>query len=156
VGKETDHKLQTTNDFVNVQPKPLQNNEPGSIKPEAAELSPMKDDPVIVAADDNEHTVTVNLQNDRIKTSQCYINKPLSWDDLPHFLQSVIPSDLEYSYIIEKCNELPAEEFSGATNTFTATIRINLNDENESKVWIDKMCKHSKCTYRITRTYKSS
>ena len=61
MGKETDHKLQTTNDFVNVQPKPLQNTEPGPIKPEAAELSLMKDDPVAVAADDNEHTVTVNL-----------------------------------------------------------------------------------------------
>ena len=138
MGKETEH------DSVNSQLKTLQNNRPGPIKLEAADLkslSSIEDDPVIIAADDNEHTVTVNLQNDSVKTSQCYVNKPLSWDNLPHFLQLVIPSDLGYSYVIEKCDELPAEEFSGARNGFIATIQINLNNENESKDWVNKMCK---------------
>ena len=91
------------------------------------------------------------------KPTPCYANKPVSWDNLPFFLQSVIPSDEEYSYIIEECNELSAEGFSGApSNRFTATLRNNLNNGQEAKDWIDKMCNHSKCTYRITRTYKPS
>jgi len=48
-------------------------------------------------------------------------------------------------------NELPKEEYPDSR--FTATIRINDEDEKE---WIGKMCDHSKCTYRITRTYKPS
>ena len=41
--------------------------------------------------------------------------------------------DEEYSYIIEDCNELPAEKFSGAGNRFTATLRINLNNGKRGK-----------------------
>jgi len=82
------------------------------------------------------------------KMIHCYANKPDSWGDLPYFLQSVIPSDEEYSYVIEECNELPAEGFSGApSNRFTATMRINLNNGEEAKDWIGKMCNPSKRTY---------
>ena len=57
------------------------------------------------------------------KTTHCYANKPVSWDDFPCFLQSVIPSDEQYNCIIEEYNELPVEEFSGApSNRFTARI----------------------------------
>ena len=149
----TKHEVQTTNDSINSQPESPQNNEPGPEATDSKSLSPMKDDHVMVAAARGD---TVSLQNGSVKTSHHYANKPLSWGDLPHFLQSVIPSDKEYSYIIEECNKLPAEEFSGASNRFTARIRINLKNENESKDWVDKMCNHSKCTYRITRTYKPS
>jgi len=108
------------------------------------------------AISDDEQNVIPNNSSVTKKT-HCYANKPVSWDDLPCFLQSIIPSDEEYSYVIEECNELPAEGFSGApSNRFIATMRINLNNGEEAKDWLDKMCNHSKCTYRITRTYKPS
>lgn len=65
-----------------------------------------------------------------------------------------MPTDEMYSYIIEEFSELPKEEYPDSR--FTATIRINLNNAEDAKEWIGKMCYHSKCTYRITRTYKPS
>ena len=75
-------------------------------------------------------------------------------DNLPDALQSVMPTDEMYTYVVEEFNELPKEEYPDLR--FTATIRINLNNDEEAKKWIGKMCNHSKCTYRVTRTYKPS
>lgn len=122
-------------------------------EPEVVEcLSSPEDNPVIAATSDNEQKNNCSTT----KATKSHANKPVSWDNLPPFLQPVIPSDEEYSYIIEDCNELPVKEFSGAGIRFTATLRINLNNGKEAKDWVDKMCDQSKCTYRITRTYRPS
>jgi len=83
-----------------------------------------------------------------------YHNSPHGWNNLPDALKSVIPTDEMYTYIVEEYNELPNEEYPDSR--FTAAIRINLNNDEEAKEWIGKMSDHSKCTYRVTRTYKPS
>ena len=110
-------------------------------------LSSSEDHPMISAKNDDEHDV-ITSRSSVTKTTQIYASKPVSWDNLPCFLQPVIPSDEQYSYVIEECNELPAEKFSGAPNNrFSASLRINLSNGQEAKDWLDKMCNHSKYTY---------
>ena len=110
-----------------------------------------------MSSPDQPATPVISNDEQNVVPSNSIVNKVVSWDELPCFLQSVIPPDDEYSYVIEECNKLPAEGFSGApSNRFVATMRINLNNGEQAKHWVDKMCNHSKCTYRITRTYKPS
>lgn len=83
---------------------------------------------MILAVNHNEQNA-IRISSSVTKMTHIYANKPVSWDDLPCFLQSVIPSDEQYSYVIEECNEVPAEKFSGAPNNrFAATLRINLSN----------------------------
>ena len=67
---------------------------------------------------------------------------PLKWKDLPLPLKSIIPS--QYTYVIEEYSE----------SATTLTLRINIADESEVKKWLAEMYECSKCTYRVTRTYK--
>ena len=49
---------------------------------------------------------------------------------------------------------LRKDDFIGAIeHNFFITLRINITDENHIKDWLHEMFKHSKCTYRTTRTY---
>ena len=68
----------------------------------------------------------------------------------------MLSPDVCYSYIVEEYCEQLHENFTGAPESFKATIRINLKDETEAKEWIKRMSNHSSCTYRITRSYKPS
>ena len=107
------------------------------------------------ASMENSLTITDKQSKfDVVARSYRYNSKPICWDNLPDALQSVMPTDEMYTYIVEEFNELPKEEYPDLR--FTATIRINLNNDEEAKEWIGKMCDHSKCTYRVTRTYKPS
>ncbi len=47
---------------------------------------------------------------------------------------------------------LPKESFLGApAHAFKSTIRINLSNENDGKKWLERMMKHSMCTYRQSK-----
>jgi hypothetical protein len=77
----------------------------------------------------------------------------LSWKQLDVPLQTVLPNDSKYTYVIEDFQPKTSENFEGAPmNCFEAVIRINLANEKEAKKWIQDMMAHSLTTYRITRT----
>ena len=98
----------TSNDSVKSQPEPQQHKELQVVTHLSSECLSSPED-----TSDDEHIV-IPIKCSVTKTTHCHAKKPVSWDDLPCFLQSVIPSDEEYSYVIEKCNELTTEGFSGA------------------------------------------
>ena len=45
---------------------------------------------------------------------------------------------------------------NGDSRHFSATIRINLANEDDAKQWMEKMSNHSLCTYRTTKTVKTN
>ena len=72
----------------------------------------------------------------------------LSWKQLAIPLQTVLPNDPKYTYVIEDFQPKSTEEFEGApTHCFEAAIRINLTSEEEAKQWIQDMMAHSFTTY---------
>ena len=78
-----------------------------------------------------------------------------SWENLPPDLQSVVPSDEEYSYVIQSYEKHDKELFEGAPEfAFTSVIRINLETQTAVQSWVDKMMAASLCTYRVTRGNK--
>ena len=77
----------------------------------------------------------------------------LSWKQLDVPLQTVLPNDSKYMYVIEDFQPKISQNFERAPmNCFEALIRINLANEKETKQWIQDMMAHSLTTYRITRT----
>ena len=79
---------------------------------------------------------------------------PKSWCQLRPELQSVLPPNDSYTYIIEMFQNLDPHTFSGAHSTnFTTEFRVNLEDEEQAREWVNLMSKQCKCTYRVTRTY---
>ena len=68
-------------------------------------------------------------------------------------LYSVLPPDDDYSYIAETYQEIGNEV--GDSPHFSATIRINLTNEDDTKQWIRKMSDHSLCTYCTIKTVKT-
>ena len=79
-------------------------------------------------------------------------NKPLTWENLPADIQSVLPNGEEYSYIIQSHHKKDAESFEGAPElAFSAIIRINLETPEAVATWLNKMMATSLCTYRVTR-----
>ena len=67
----------------------------------------------------------------------------------------MIPDDNQFTYIIEEYTNLPSEDFMGAPEqNFSVTLRININEILNLKQWLQKMFEFSKCTYRVTRSYK--
>ena len=75
------------------------------------------------------------------------------WGELDHTLQSVLPPD--YTYLVEHYQELPKSSFSGTPKVcFQAHFRVNLQNEEQVKHWLHALQSHSKCTYRVTHTYK--
>ena len=77
----------------------------------------------------------------------------MKWDELHPSLQNVLPPDDDYSYVVETYHEINNE--IGDSPHFSATIRINLANEDDAKQWIKKMSDHSLCTYRTTKTVKT-
>lgn len=79
-------------------------------------------------------------------------NNPLSWENLPPDIQSVLLNDEEYSYLIQSHYKKDVESFEGAPEfAFSAIIRINLETPEAVTTWLNKMMATSLCTYRVTR-----
>ena len=76
----------------------------------------------------------------------------LTWNELPSSLKFVLPPSDDYSYVVEGYDVVP----SGNNDSphFTSTVRINLDTEEDAKVWMERMSEHNKCTYRTTKTVK--
>ena len=115
-------------------------------------------------------TQTLTLTPSTIANTPCptfwmnliYANKPnievtthayKQWGELDHTLQSVLPPD--YIYLMEHYQEHSKSSFSGAPKVcFQAHFRVNLQNEEQVKHWLHALQSHSKCMYRVTRTYK--
>jgi len=69
-------------------------------------------------------------------------------------LKQVLPPHEQYTYIIETYQE--SRESHKDAPQFSATIRINLQNETDARDWINEMSNHSKCTYQVTKTVKQS
>ena len=83
--------------------------------------------------------------------AQSHVQK---WNELQAPLQYVVPPDDEYSYVVESYMAKESDNTSDSPH-FSATIRINLANEQDAKQWMKKMSNHSKCTYRVTITMKA-
>lgn len=80
---------------------------------------------------------------------------PQKWENLHPSLQTVLPPDEEYTYVIEAYQPKQLEAFPGAPEyAFECQVRINLRNEEEAMQWLQKMQEHGHCTYRVTRTSK--
>ena len=72
-------------------------------------------------------------------------------------LECVLPVSEKYTYLVESFKKLSQHTFCGApTVNFEACIRVNLKDKSEALEWIVALSVETKCTYRVTRTYKPS
>ena len=80
-------------------------------------------------------------------------NCVVKWNELHSALQYVLPPDDDYSYVVETYQEI--DDVTGDSPHFSAIIRINLVNEEDAKQWM-KMSNHSTCTYRTTKTVKTS
>lgn len=61
---------------------------------------------------------------------------PLNWEQLPADIQSVLPNDEEYSYVIQAHQKQDTKAFKGAPEfAFSAIIRINLDTPEAIKTW---------------------
>ena len=75
---------------------------------------------------------------------------PRTWNNLHPDLQSVLPPNDKFTYLVESYKKLPKLTFCGAPEAnFEAHLRVNLDDENQAKEWIEALSKQSKCTYNI-------
>ena len=78
--------------------------------------------------------------------------KSLNWEQLPADIQSVLPCDEEYSYVIQSYQDQETRSFEGAPEfAFSAVIRINLETTEAVDNWLKKMMETSLCTYRVSR-----
>ena len=85
-------------------PKSQPYEEPQTVVHKSPEcLSSSEEHPVFSAVSDDEQNAIRSTSN-VTETTHIDASKPVSWDDLPCFLQSVIPSDEKHSYIIEECS----------------------------------------------------
>ena len=81
--------------------------------------------------------------------------EPKHVEELKPELQCVLPEGTEFSYLVESYQALPQHTFCGApVANFEAHVRVNLDDEADVKNWIDSLSKKTKCTYRVSCTYK--
>ena len=109
--------------------------------------------------DKQQYTTSNVTHSEENITPPCSIakhkaNSLLKWDELHPSLQKVLPPDDDYSYVVETYQEINSG--IGDSPHFSATIRINLANEDDAKQWIEKMSSHSLCTYRTTKTVKTS
>ena len=79
----------------------------------------------------------------------------LSWENLPPNVQSVLPSDEQYTYNLQSHQKLEPKSFEGAPEfAFSAVICITLESKEAIQTWLDKMMQASLCTYRVIKGYK--
>ncbi len=97
-----------------------------------------------------------NIQTSSTSTtgSICDSN-PKRWSNLDTHLRSLLLNEEGITYVITDFFSLPKESFLGApAHAFKSTIRINLSTENDGKKWLERMMKHSMCTYRQSKGRK--
>ncbi len=76
-------------------------------------------------------------------------NEVCEWDMLNPALQSFLPPDNSFNYVITEFISLSTESFPGSPEyAYKATVRINAVSEDSAKTWMQKMMIHSRCTYR--------
>lgn len=80
-------------------------------------------------------------------------NDVCEWKNLINpALQSLLPPDDGFSYVITKFTSLSTENFPGSPEyAYDATLRVNAISEDSAKSWMQKMMIHSRCTYRHTK-----
>ena len=71
-----------------------------------------------------------------------------TWNELNPSLQYVLPPDDDYSYVVETYQGI--DDVEGDSPHFSATVRINLVNEDDARQWMEKMSNHSK-SVRIER-----
>ena len=76
----------------------------------------------------------------------------LPWKRLTIPLQTLLPNDHKYTYIIEHFQPISNEHYEGApTHYFETGIRIDLSNEDQ---WIEDIMAHSVTTYPIKWSIK--
>ena len=79
-------------------------------------------------------------------------NEICEWEELNPALQSFIPPDDGFTYVITEFVSLSTESFPGSPKyAYKATVRINAVSADSAKSWMQKMMIHSRCTYRHTK-----
>ena len=64
---------------------------------------------------------------------------PISWSQLNQSLQTILPSDEEWTYVVENYQEEKPLHFEGAPKiNFHLVVRINLKNADEAKAFLDK------------------
>uniref|UniRef100_A0A1X7VXB9 Uncharacterized protein n=1 Tax=Amphimedon queenslandica TaxID=400682 RepID=A0A1X7VXB9_AMPQE len=126
--------------------------------------------------EDELQNVDSNYGLSDLNTSDCdstdldsdikYSHHPTTWKDLKPELKCVLPQNsegselcekYEFTYLIESYRTLPQHKFCGApVANFETRIRVNMDNEEQAKSWVDSLSKKTKCTYRVSRTYKPS
>ncbi len=102
--------------------------------------------------DDNNDTDDNAPSSNNVPGTTSSSDQSLRWEQLPPDIQSVLPQDEEYSYVIQSHQTLDTQAFEGAPEfAFSATIRINLETPEAIDTWLKKMMDTSLCTYRVTR-----
>ena len=62
-----------------------------------------------------------------------------------------------YTYLVESYQALPQHKFCGApVANFKVHVRVNLDDETQANDWVDSLSENTKCTFRVSCTYKHS
>lgn len=75
-----------------------------------------------------------------------------NWEDLATCLRALLPNEEGITYAVTNLAELSKEEFSGApAYAFESTVRVNVNNADDAKKWLQSMMKHSNCTYRHSK-----
>ena len=82
---------------------------------------------------------------------------PKCWEELDSCLQTLLPNIDKVTYVVENHNNREQLSFEGAPKfDFDLVVRINLDNRDQANDFLNKMMKHSFCTYRISRTYKKT
>ena len=80
---------------------------------------------------------------------------PKCWEELDSSLQTLLPNIDKVTYVIENHKDREQLSFEGAPKSkFDLVVRINLDNRDQASDFLNKMMKHSYCTYRISRTSK--
>ncbi|CAG8608629.1 104_t:CDS:2 [Funneliformis mosseae] len=91
----------------------------------------------------------------RLKTRTDTTSRPTprTYQQLPHFLQQVLPDN--YTYIIKSYKELELESFSGApTAAFDSTFYVNIASSEAIEEWRSAFHNKTGTIFRITRADK--
>ncbi|CAG8591719.1 16346_t:CDS:2 [Acaulospora morrowiae] len=92
----------------------------------------------------------LRMKNKTDTTSQ---TTPRTFDQLPHFLQQVLPDN--YTYIIKSYKELELENFPGAPMAaFDSTFYVNISSAEAIEEWRTAFHNKTGTIFRITRADK--
>ena len=81
-------------------------------------------------------------------------NTAVNREGSPGMLHNVWPSSKDYTYVIEK---LAVQSFpTHDSPQLQTTLQINLSTKDEEDKWLSDFMEHSKSTYHVTKTTKSS